>query len=168
MTKPMQIGIALLAAGVIAGSAGGRQGPKAGIEFPPGKLVELTYPFNEHTIYWPTAKTFKLEKVAEGETNQGYFYAANNFEGAEHGGTHLDAPVHFARNRHKADEISLRRLTGRGIVVDVSQAARRDRDYRVTPADFAAYERRHGRIPRAAIVRVSGRLGGDARGVAAA
>jgi kynurenine formamidase len=154
MTKLIFIGIALAAGAVAgwAGSAGGRQSPKAGIEFPAGKLIELTYPFNERTIYWPTAKTFKLEKVTEGETDQGYFYAANNFEAAEHGGTHLDAPVHFARDGHKADEIALRRLTGRSVVVDVSQAALRDRDYRVAPADFAAYERRHGRIPSAAIV----------------
>jgi hypothetical protein len=50
ITRPTYIGIALLAAGVIAGwagSAGGRQSPKAEIEFPVGKLVELTYPFNE-------------------------------------------------------------------------------------------------------------------------
>ena len=85
-------------------------------------------------------------------SQQGYFYAANNFAAAEHGGTHLDAPVHFARNGDRADEIPLRRLVGRGVVVDVSRAALADRDYQVRRADFAAHERRYGRIPRGAIV----------------
>jgi kynurenine formamidase len=72
--------------------------------------VDLSHPFNERTIYWPTAQEFELTQVAEGETEGGWFYAANNFEAAEHGGTHLDAPIHFARGGHTADEIPLRRL----------------------------------------------------------
>ena len=71
-------------------------------------LVDLSHPFNERTIYWPTAQEFALTKVAEGETEGGWYYAANDFEAAEHGGTHLDAPIHFARGGNKADEIPLR------------------------------------------------------------
>jgi kynurenine formamidase len=155
MIKRMLVVAALLAAGAIigwAGSAGGTQTGARTVELPKGKLVDLSYAFNESTIYWPTAKTFTLEKVAEGETEQGYFYAANNFEAAEHGGTHLDSPVHFARGGDTSDEIPLRRLVGHGVVVDVSRAVRADSDYQVRPADFAAHERRHGRIPRGGIV----------------
>lgn len=82
--------------------------------------VDLTYPFNAAAIYWPTAQGFELEKVADGETDAGYYYAANNFRAAEHGGTHLDAPVHFSRGKHTADQIPLSRLTGPAVVVDVS------------------------------------------------
>ena len=156
MFKRICVAAALLATGAVAGWAGSAgsapSGPQAAVKPPKGKLVDLSYPFNAQTIYWPTAKTFTLEKVAEGETEGGYFYAANNFEGAEHGGTHLDAPVHFARNGDKADEIPLRRLMGRGVVVDVSEAALADRDYQVTRGDLVAHERRHGRIPKRAIV----------------
>jgi kynurenine formamidase len=156
MFKRICVAAALLATGAVAGWAGSAgsapSGPQAAVKPPKGKLVDLSYPFNAQTIYWPTAKTFTLEKVAEGETEGGYFYAANNFEGAEHGGTHLDAPVHFSRNGDKADEIPLRRLMGRGVVVDVSEAALADRDYQVTRRDLVAHERRHGRIPKGAIV----------------
>jgi len=156
MIKRILVAVALLAAGAIigwAGSAGGSRTPTMeALELPRGKLVDLTYPFNEQTIYWPTAKTFTLEKVAEGETEQGYWYAANNFEAAEHGGTHVDAPYHFARNGQTAEEIPLRRVIGGGVVVDVSKAALANRDYQVTRADFAAHERRYGRIPRRAVV----------------
>ncbi len=156
MIKRICVAAVLLVAGAIigwAGSAGGTQTDRSSsIGVPKGRLVDLSYPFNARTIYWPTAKTFTLEKVAEGETEAGYFYAANNFEAAEHGGTHLDAPVHFSRDGDKADEIPLRRFIGRGVVVDVSDSALADPDYRVTRADFAAYERRYGRIPARAIV----------------
>jgi kynurenine formamidase len=156
MFRRICIAAALLAAGAIigwAGSAGGTgtQAP-ATVQVPDGKLIDLSHPFNEQTIYWPTAATFKLEQVAEGETEQGYYYAANNFAAAEHGGTHLDAPVHFARGGDTADEIPLRRLIGRGVVVDVSKRALAARDYQVTVADLRGHERRHGRIGRGNIV----------------
>ena len=155
MFRRICVAAALLAAGAAigaVGSAGGTGGAQRAVDVPNGRLVDLTYAFDERTIYWPTAKSFTLEQVAEGETEQGYFYAANNFAAAEHGGTHLDAPVHFARGGDKADEIPLRRLIGRGVVVDVSRAALADRDYQVRRADFAAHERRYGRIPRGSIV----------------
>jgi kynurenine formamidase len=115
-------------------------------------LVDLSHPFNERTIYWPTARQFKLTKVAEGETEGGWFYAANDFEAAEHGGTHLDAPIHFARGGDTADELPLRRLVGRAVVVDVSERALNDRDYLISVSDFRAWERRNGRIAGRTIV----------------
>ncbi len=115
-------------------------------------LVDLSHPFNERTIYWPTAKEFELTEVAHGETEGGYFYAAYNYEAAEHGGTHLDSPVHFARGRNTTEEIPLRRLVGRAVVVDVSERALDDRDYLVSRADLRAWERANGRIQRRTIV----------------
>jgi kynurenine formamidase len=115
-------------------------------------LVDLSHPFNDQTIYWPTAQEFVLTEVAEGETEGGWYYAANNFEAAEHGGTHLDSPIHFARDGDKADEIPLRRLVGRAVVVDVSERALDDRDYLVSRADLRGWERDNGRIPRRTIV----------------
>jgi len=162
MIRRICVTAALLAAGAIigwAGSAGGTaklaQAPAAAPAapaFPAGRLIDLSHSFNERSIYWPTAETFKLEKVADGETEQGYHYSANNFSAAEHGGTHLDAPVHFAKDGDTADEIPLRRLVGRGIVVDVTKKALADRDYRVAVSDLRAHERRFGRIRRGAIV----------------
>jgi kynurenine formamidase len=114
--------------------------------------VDLSHPFNERTIYWPTATQFKLTKVAEGETEGGWFYAANDFSAAEHGGTHLDSPIHFARGGDTTDEIPLRRLVGRAVVVDVSSRALENRDYLISRADLRRWERRHGRIGRRTIV----------------
>lgn len=116
------------------------------------RWVDLTYPFNAATIYWPTAQGFQLEKVADGETEAGYYYAANNFRAAEHGGTHLDAPVHFARGKHAADQIPLARLIGPAVVVDVSARAAQNPDYQATVVDLEAFESAHGRIAAGTIV----------------
>ena len=106
--------------------------------------IDLTHSFDSETIYWPTADAFRLETVADGITDGGYYYAAYNFAAAEHGGTHLDAPVHFAEGRSTAAEIPLARLIGPAVVVDVSAKASADRDYLVSVADFEAFEAAHG------------------------
>ena len=117
-----------------------------------GRLVDLSHAYDEQTVFWPTAAGFRLEKVAEGVTPAGYYYAANNFSTAEHGGTHLDAPVHFAEGRHSADQVPLERLMGAGVLVDVSEQCARDADYQVTAEDFAAWEREHGRLPEGSLL----------------
>ena len=116
------------------------------------KLVDLTYPFDAQTIYWPTEKPFALESIFNGKTEQGYYYAANKFCAPEHGGTHMDAPVHFAEGKRSVDQVPLSSLIGPAVVVDVREQAARDRDYRLAVADLKTWEKAHGRIPDGAIV----------------
>jgi len=115
-------------------------------------LVDLSYPFDADTVYWPTEEGFVLERGPAGYTEQGYYYAANRFRAAEHGGTHVDAPLHFAEGRPSVDAIPLARLIGAAALVDVSAACAADRDHAVSVADLESDERLHGRIPDAAIV----------------
>src|SRR5438034_4146085 len=114
--------------------------------------VDPTYAFDSTTIYWPTAKPFQLEVVSAQRTPAGYYYAANNFAAAEHGGTHLDSPVHFAEGRHTTDQLPLAQLVGPAFVIDVTRQAEADRDYRIVPADLEAWERAHARIDRKSVV----------------
>src|SRR5256712_9985732 len=126
--------------------------PAAACDLDGARLVDLTHPFDARTIYWPTARPFTLEPVAHGMTEGGYWYAANNFSAAEHGGTHLDAPIHFAEGRWTADEIPLDRLIGPAVVVDIADKAARDPDALLTRADLEADEARSGRIADGAVV----------------
>ena len=114
--------------------------------------VDMTYNYDESAIFWPTAQPFELEVVSAGMAEGGYYYAANNFCMAEHGGTHLDAPVHFSEGRHTAEQIPIARLIGPAIVVDVSAAAAADADYQVGVSDLEAWEAEHGRIPDGSIL----------------
>ncbi len=112
---------------------------------PAGKLVDLTWPFDAETIYWPTEEGFDFQRGKNGMTPKGYYYAANRFAAAEHGGTHLDAPIHFAAGQPAADEIDLDRLIGEAAVIDVTVRCAADRDYQIGVADLRAWEERHGR-----------------------
>jgi kynurenine formamidase len=126
--------------------------PAADPRWPAGTVVDLSHDYSEQTVFWPTAESFTLEKVADGMTPQGYYYAANNFATSEHGGTHIDAPVHFAKGHRSVDQIPLDQLMGDAIVVDVTAACASQPDYRVITDDFAAWERTNGQIPDGAIV----------------
>ena len=114
--------------------------------------VDLSHAYDSTTIFWPTAQPFRLEVVSAGVTPAGFYYAANKFCTAEHGGTHLDAPIHFAAGKRTTDQIPLDGLIGPAVVVDVSEQAAADPDYRVQVADLEAWEAEHGRIPDGAIV----------------
>jgi len=119
---------------------------------PAGSVVDLSHPFDPTTVYWPTAEAFKLEKDFEGMTDKGFYYSAYRYSSAEHGGTHIDAPVHFAKGRNTVDAIPLSQLIGPAIVVDVTGKVEGNRDYQVTENDIKSWERRNGRIANGAIV----------------
>jgi kynurenine formamidase len=158
MRAPFVVAVAVVAglAGLGAGQldelgAQGRQGDDA-VDLAEARSVDLSHAFNSRTIYWPTAQKFKLTEVADGETEGGWHYSANNFEGAEHGGTHLDAPIHFSADGNTADKVPLRKVIGAAVTVDVRAKANADADYLITPADLEAFEAANGRIARNTIV----------------
>ncbi|MEZ4777593.1 MAG: cyclase family protein [Bacteroidia bacterium] len=120
--------------------------------FPQGKWIDLTHDFDENTVFWPTAESFKLDTVFAGMTEGGYYYSAFQFCLAEHGGTHLDAPVHFAEGHWAVNEIPLERGIGEAIVVDVSEGASGNPDYLISIADIEKWEKENGPMPEDAIV----------------
>jgi kynurenine formamidase len=117
------------------------------------KIVDLTHAFDEKTIYWPTSPSaFELETLADGKTPGGWFYRSNSFCTPEHGGTHLDAPSHFAKDAQAADQIPVRRLVAPAAVIDVREQAAKNADYRLTLSDVKAWEKAHGPVPAGTIV----------------
>ncbi len=121
-------------------------------EWENGTWIDLTYEFSEETLYWPTSSTFKKDTVFAGTTDAGFYYESFEICTAEHGGTHLDAPIHFYEDRLRTDEIEINQLTGRAAVIDVSQQVADDRDYQITTGDITNWERDHGMIPDNAIL----------------
>lgn len=116
------------------------------------KLVDLTYSFDDKTIYWPTAKPFTWEKESWGVSPGGYWYTAARYAASEHGGTHLDAPLHFGKDRAAADEIPVSKLVAPAVVIDIAAACEKDPDYRLSVADIEAWEKVNGRIPESSVV----------------
>jgi kynurenine formamidase len=141
----------LLAAAIAA--CNGQPAPDpTGLRLPSTNVVDLTHPFNEETIYWPTEDGFEREVTVEGMTEDGYFYASGHFSTSEHGGTHLDAPIHFAEGTYTVDEIPLNRLMGPAVVIDGTQEATANPDFQIESADLLRWESQRGPIPDGSIV----------------
>ncbi|MFV1980505.1 MAG: cyclase family protein, partial [Rhodothermia bacterium] len=147
--KRLQILFVAGAAILLTGCSEKQQQP---LDFATGTWHDLSYDLSSETVYWPTAEPFKLDTVAYGETAAGFFYSAFSFQAAEHGGTHLDAPIHFSADRRSVDEIPLEDLVGPAVVIDVSARADRDKDYLVSVSDIQEWETVYGVIPSGAMV----------------
>ncbi len=118
-----------------------------------GNWIDLSYDFSAETLYWPNNPTgFKLDTTAEGMTPAGFYYSTFAFCAPEHGGTHIDAPVHFAKNGLSVDKIALDKLTGETLVIDISSKALNNRDYLITANDIEAWAKENDSIPQDMIV----------------
>lgn len=117
------------------------------------RLIDLSHSYGEDTLYWPTSPSaFEKEELAFGLTDGGWFYSAYSVCTPEHGGTHLDAPVHFAKGGDTTENIPLENLVAKAVVIDVSEKAAADRNYRLTAEDLREFENRHGKIAPGTIV----------------
>jgi kynurenine formamidase len=151
--KPRFALSSVLLAASLSGLAARAADAPAAPDLARAKVVDLTYPFDAETIYWPTSPTtFELQRLSFGMTPGGWFYAANSFCAPEHGGTHLDAPIHFSRTGRTADQVPVRQLVAPAAVIDVRSKTRSNPDYRLTVEDVRVWEKRHGAIPAGTIV----------------
>ena len=144
---------AALILGALAAVASADERPL--VDFAACEIIDLTHSFNDKTLFWPTSTSaFHLERESHGVTPGGWFYAANSFSTPEHGGTHLDAPIHFYEKGQTADQVPLNRLIAPAIVINVADSAAANPDYLLSVEDVERFEERHGPIPRGAIALV--------------
>ena len=145
--------LVLLALVVLCACATATTSGTRGIDLASAQLVDLTWPFDETTLYWPTSPSaFEIKSLAYGKTPGGWFYSSNSICTPEHGGTHLDAPIHFAEGRRTADQIPLRQLIAPAVVIDVADKTASNADYRLTADDVRTWEQRNGAIATGTIV----------------
>jgi len=148
---------ALLLAGTLAGASAcaskGAEPPR--IDLTQFDIVDLTHAYDAQTIYWPNAPSaFSVDTLARGPVPGGWFYAASRFASPEHGGTHLDAPIHFDAKGLSSDAIPPSQFLGPAVVIDISAQAAANPDYRLTHDDVLRFERAHGPIGRGMMVLV--------------
>jgi len=117
------------------------------------RLVDLGHPYDADTVSWPNGPAFEHAGEA-GEDDEGRWYATGRLSLSEHSGTHLDAPLHFARDGRAVDALPLSSLIGPVRVIDVSEACAADRDYAVRVEDVTAHEAAEGRIASGSAVLV--------------
>jgi len=122
----------------------------AGIPSGQTRVVDLSYAINDKLVHWPgDPRVFEATVNASVEKN-GYF--TRSFWMLEHYGTHLDAPIHFPPGKTPVDQISVQRLFGPAVVLDVRAEAEKNADYRLPAARVEEWEQRHGKIASGAIV----------------
>ena len=141
------IGIALLILSPLGIGCGGTP-----VSSEPPRYVDLSHAYDEDTVFWPTEDGFVLQQEADGWTPKGYWYSANRFESAEHGGTHLDAPRHFSKGGLTVDALPIKRLIGPGVRIDIKAACLENRDHLINVQDLKNWEAAHGPIPEGALV----------------
>jgi kynurenine formamidase len=127
--------------------------PALALDISDYEFVDLSHAYGNDTLYWPTSPSrFEKQELAFGETEGGYFYSAFSICTPEHGGTHLDAPMHFSANGLPTDEVPLTNLIGPAVVIDIADEAAADRNYLLSADDVRAFEERHGIIEPDTIV----------------
>jgi kynurenine formamidase len=119
----------------------------ANAEAPKAKILDMTYSFGEDSIYWPTGKTFKIKKLLWGTHARGWWYASNDYSANEHGGTHVDAPVHFAEAGRTIDQVPLQEWIAPAVKIDVTRQCSENRNYLLRIEDIQNFEKKYGPIP---------------------
>ena len=113
--------LVLVVASAASAIAAGRQA----IDISRYTIVDLSHAYGPSTVMWPTSPTkFELNQLSFGMTEGGYFYAANSLATPEHGGTHLDAPIHFSQTGRTAEQIPLEQLIAPAPVTMMRRPAR--------------------------------------------
>lgn len=130
----------------------GNAGHAVGFEQNNEQWIDLTHEFSEETLYWPTSEKFDHDELFFGRTDKDYFYSAYEFSAAEHGGTHIDAPIHFAEGKQTLEKIPLDHLMGHAVVIDVTESSMKNPDYLVSVKDFQQFEKQNGSIPNQSII----------------
>ncbi len=137
---------------VVAVPAYGATSYSANVMLNPAKLIDLTYTFDNSTIYWPTEHPFVHQFEHYGMTADGYFYSSAKFAAPEHGGTHMDAPIHFSKSGLTVDQMPLTSVIGPAVVIDFSARAAKNPDAMLSLEDVKKWEAEHGSLPQGAIV----------------
>ncbi len=117
-----------------------------------GNILDMTYPYDSQTIYWPNASPFKLVPEFNGVTERGFWYSANFYSASEHGGTHADAPGHFAKGGRTVESVPLAEWIGPAVKIDATAQCSRNRDYLLSVDDIKAWEKNYGPVPDGAWV----------------
>ncbi len=121
--------------------------PALALDISDYQLVDLSHSYGEDTLYWPTAPSrFQKTVIFYGESESGGFYSAFSICTPEHGGTHLDAPMHFSSDGLPTEKIPLDKLIAPAVVIDVTHKAAENRNYLLTVADVRSFEKKYGRI----------------------
>jgi kynurenine formamidase len=121
------------------------------------KVVDLTSPLSPETPVIGLPPQFGNSpgltmEVISCFNDKGPAWYWNVLHLGEHTGTHFDAPVHWITGKDLPDNtcatIPARKFIGPACVIDVSEEVAANEDFLLTPGHVAAWEKKHGTIPK--------------------
>jgi kynurenine formamidase len=113
------------------------------------RYCDLTHTFREGFPVFVTGEEPERETIANYATDGFY---AQKWTFGEHSGTHMDVPGHFIPGGRLSPDITVPELIVPVVVVDIRKKARQDPNAMVEVDDIKRFERKHGKIPRGALV----------------
>jgi kynurenine formamidase len=113
------------------------------------QVIDLSHAYSAAAPHYPGDRPVERRQAGSRATDGFLDY---RLDMAEHCGTHLDAPLHFAEDGQAVDEIPLAKLMGPLVVIDISARAQHDPDAQVEVSDITGWTRRHGALPPGAIL----------------
>lgn len=145
--KFLKSGLALGAGAVVAGVAPAL--PAAAFPKHAKRVADLTHRLVKTfpSFFGPQVVS---DQVLTNYDPDGFF--SKEWTLVEHIGTHIDSPGHFDEGNTLVDAIDPHDLVAPIVVVDITEKANEDPNATVDVDDLIAFERRHGRIPRRALV----------------
>jgi kynurenine formamidase len=147
-------GAGALAAGLMPSTAAAGHGHGRGRGRKRGhrgnRLVDLTHTFREDFALYRGSPPGNARTTVRNFDDHGFYGQQWTFW--EHTATHMDVPGHFVDGGRTSEAITLEELIRPLVVVDIAERAASNPDAEVTVDDLRRFERRHGRIPKGALV----------------
>jgi kynurenine formamidase len=107
-------------------------------------VVDLTHALNADFPTYPGPSGFHVEKVLSYQQDR---MNVNNWQLAEHVGTHMDAPLHFSADGADLATIPVTSLFVPLVIIDIRGKSEKSVDAQVTPEDLSAHIKQHGPLP---------------------
>ena len=119
------------------------------------KFVDLAHAFGPETPVWSGFGQAKFSAAADPKTHEPYTIAKDGFRATHYEmvgqyGTHVDPPAHFAENGITMDQIPLKQMILRLVVLDDTPYLAKDPSHAFSVEDLKNWEHRHGRVPAGA------------------
>jgi kynurenine formamidase len=157
-TRWLAASLIIAAAAALACMEGARAEPQLDRAFKiiSGKrFVDLTHSFSPDTPVWSGFGQAKMTPAADPKTREPYTIAKEGFRATFYEmvgqyGTHVDPPAHFAENGITMDQIPLKQMILRLVVLDATALIAKDPAHAFSLADLRAWEGKHGRVPEGA------------------
>ncbi|WP_282156028.1 cyclase family protein [Cytobacillus gottheilii] len=110
--------------------------------------VDLTHTFGPDSPHFAAFEDAEIQTLFTHD--DGFFAQRFNFPGQY--GTHIDAPIHFVRNKRYLEELGLKELVLPLVVIDQSKEAEEDNDFILSVEDILKFEEEHGTIEAGSFV----------------